>query len=133
VPPAFGVAAALCRRTANGGRSVLPAIAGALRRSLLRGGKRKPRFGPEAPGSIHRRPRAGLAPPPARCAEGMAGTRPVHRPFVQLAGSLGAAPAACQTPSVAAGAACRGASVPTVSRPTRRAAAPPPPARSPRR
>jgi hypothetical protein len=58
VPPAFGVAAALRRRTANGGRSVLPAIAGALRRSLLRGGK-------STRGSVRRLPgpfTAALAP-----------------------------------------------------------------------
>jgi len=44
-------------------RSALPAIAGALRRSLLDEIAASP-FGPEAPGSIHRCCRPGFHQPP---------------------------------------------------------------------
>ena len=64
-------------------------IAGALRRSLL-GPPARP-FGPEAPGSIRHRPRTGFHQPPALCAEGSTGTRPVHRPSSVRTRSIGRA------------------------------------------
>ena len=50
-------------------RSALPAIAGALRRSLLACGVCRRPFGPEAPGSIPRRRRPGFHQPPGLCAD----------------------------------------------------------------
>jgi hypothetical protein len=49
-------------------RSALPCIAGALRRSLLVAAVAAP-FGPEAPGSIHRRRRPGFHQPPGLSAD----------------------------------------------------------------
>ena len=80
------------------GRSVLPAIAGALRRSLLGTRPSRTPFGPEAPGSIRRRPRAGLPPTPALCTEGDGGYSSRSSPGLQLAGSLDGRPPRCQTP-----------------------------------
>jgi hypothetical protein len=58
-------------------RSALPCNAGALRRSLLRDGDPS-RFGPEAPGSIHRRRRSGFHQPPDLFAD----ARRVLVPFI---------------------------------------------------
>jgi len=76
VPPSFGDAA-LGDRRAEIRRSALPCIAGALRRSLLLDGV-PPRFGPEAPGSIHRRRRSGFHQPPDLSAD----ARRVLVPFI---------------------------------------------------
>ena len=75
VPPSFGV----CRthRDRRPGsdpwRSALPGIAGALRRSLLADRRGYVpvlvAFGPEAPGSIHRRRRPGFHQPPGLSAD----------------------------------------------------------------
>ena len=56
------------RQGSNDRRSALPAIAGALRRSLLGVRTRLP-FGPEAPGSIRRRRRPGFHQPPGLSAD----------------------------------------------------------------
>src|SRR6185436_8907265 len=72
-----------CRTFLTGGsslddRSALPAIAGALRRSLLVGGSSPRPFGPEAPGSIPCRRRSGFHQPPDLSAD----ARRVLVPFV---------------------------------------------------
>ncbi len=77
VPPSFGDAALRDRRAERIRRSALPCIAGALRRSLLRDGDPS-RFGPEAPGSIHRRRRSGFHQPPDLSAD----ARRVLVPFI---------------------------------------------------
>ena len=80
------------RRIVIDDRSAPPANAGALRRSLLvvRVGRfaprRRPAFGPEAPGPFAAAA-SWLAPPPGLSKGVSTGTRPVHRPvFVMRAG-----------------------------------------------
>ena len=81
VPPSFGCAALSDRRSGTlATRLALPGIAGALRRSLL--GRCRP-FGPEAPGSIHRRCHPGSHQPPGLCAGSASVTRPDHSPRIR--------------------------------------------------
>src|SRR5664280_2464773 len=111
VPPTFGNAALLAdgestlrvdfnRRFATIGprgdsRSVLPFIAGALRRSLL-ASPGSSRFGPEAHGSIRSRRRPSLHQPLVLYAgAGKYSSR--SQPVFECGGSLRAEPGRCQT------------------------------------